>query len=408
LSFVVGAVVPWTACGEPAGGDLGSVRRDSVGIEIVTDGSSGWDASEAWRLELDLQVGEVDGPLAFGRINWVAPGPDGGMLVLDGQSHHVHVFAADGSRLASFGGEGDGPGEFRRPAAVTLLEDGRLVVAQGFPPVLHWLTADGAYEAATRLPGARDMDGTRTVGTFALWQLTSSGQAFAQVQVIDPGAEDGEMPVLLLALSDDPGGDPDTIAEWTWRAPVGDEPIRLFEPVPTWMPRADGTVLVAPGEPYEIREYDPAVGLVRVVRRDVPPPPVTETLRALAVSDVRAGMESGGAPDRWIEDMLARARSERDLPSVLQVWVSDPDGRAWVGVHDPDLSESDQDAGLAALVNAWDVFERDGRYLGRIPVPHGFRLRVVTADMMYGMWEDELEVPFARRYRIVRPPGSAR
>ncbi len=41
-------------------------------------------------------------------------------------------------------------------------------------------------------------------------------------------------------------------------------------------------------------------------------------------------------------------------------------------------------------------------YLGRIPIPDGFSLRVVTESALYGVWEDDLEVPFARRYRVIR------
>jgi len=86
--------------------------------------------------------------------------------------------------------------------------------------------------------------------------------------------------------------------------------------------------------------------------------------------------------------------------------VSEPDGGLWIGVHDPDLFASEADRPLSGWANALDVFERDGRYLGRIPLPEGFTLRVVTEDALYGMWEDELEVPFARRYRLIRHAGD--
>jgi hypothetical protein len=86
--------------------------------------------------------------------------------------------------------------------------------------------------------------------------------------------------------------------------------------------------------------------------------------------------------------------------------VSAPDGRLWIGVHDAQLFASREDVGLEGFTNAWDVFEADGRYLGRIPVPAGFSLRVVTEDALYGVWENELEVPFGRRYAILRPGAS--
>ncbi len=376
---------------------------DSSGVEIVANSGDGWDAESTWRIEPDLQVGELDGPLAFGRISWVAPAPDDGMLVLDAQAHLIHLFDSDGHLVRSFGGEGDGPGEFRRPAAVMPIDGGRLAVSQGFPPVLHWLTLAGKHEGTTRLPGARDEAGTRTAGSFGLWQVTPAGRVFVQAQLIDPGAEDGEMPVVLLEVDPDGASAPDTIAEWIWKAGFGDAPIRMFEPVHTWMPRSDGIVVLSHGLPYELQWHDASDGLLRIVRRDLKLSPVSDRHRDRALTVMREGMESGGAPDDMIEDMLDRVEFEDVLPPVLRVWVSEPDGRVWVGVHDADRLDSEGGGLFSGWVNAWDVFERDGPYLGRIPAPDGFTLRVVTQDALYGVWEDELEVPFARRYRVVRP-----
>jgi len=181
----------------------GATVVDSSGVEVVTNRGAGWGPEEAWQLVADLQVGELDGPLAFGRITWVSPGPDDGMLVLDGQSQLVHVFDSAGRAVGRFGGEGEGPGEFRRPAAVTPLSDGRVAVSEGFPPVLHWLTIGGEFVGSTRLPSARDEAAMRTVGTFGAWQVSPAGRAFVQVQVFDPGAEDGGIPVVLLEVDPD-------------------------------------------------------------------------------------------------------------------------------------------------------------------------------------------------------------
>ena len=401
--------VAWLACA-PGAGDGGSTADsdvvsvvDSSGVEIVTNRGEGWGPEEAWRLEPDLQVGERDGPATFGRINWVAPGPPGAMLVLDAQSHLVHVFDSAGVEIGRFGGEGDGPGEFRAPSVVTPLADGRLTVAQGFPPLLQWLTAGGEYLSSTRLPIARGEAGMRTVGSLAVWQVTPAGRVFTQVQVIDPAAADGEMPVALLEL--DPTGDalPDTIADWTWTVGLGEQRIRVFAPVPTWMPRSDGVVLLSPGSPYEVQWRDPSSGLFRVMRRQLNTSPVTDRHRQLAVAEMRNGMAAGGASQARIDEMLRKVAFESTIPEVLRVWVSEPDGRLWVGVHDADIFSRQEDITDRDWVNALDVFEREGQYLGRIPVPEGFKLRVVTAGALYGFWKDDLEVPFARRYRVVRP-----
>ena len=85
----------------------------------------------------------------------------------------------------------------------------------------------------------------------------------------------------------------------------------------------------------------------------------------------------------------------------------------WVGVHDAELFAADTETsrsrdkvGLEGFTNAWDVFEADGRYLGRLAAPEGFSLRVAAGDALYGVWENELEVQFARRYRIIRPASA--
>jgi hypothetical protein len=376
---------------------------DSSGVEVVTNRGDGWSPEEAWRLEVDYQVGELDGPLAFGRINWVAPGPDDGMLVLDAQSHLVHVFDSVGRPVGRFGGEGDGPGEFRRPAAITPVRDGRLAVSEGFPPKLHWLTTGGDYLSSTRLPVVGDETATRIAGTIGAWQITSAGRVFVQVQVLDPGADEGGIPVVLMEV--DPAGDvpPDTIASWNWSMSLGSPTIRLFEPVHTWMPLSDGVIVLSAGSPYEIQWHDPSAGLQRVMRREMDGVRVTERHRARAIAIMREGVAAFPGADSRIAEMVDNAEFEATVPEVQRVWVSEPDGRLWIGVHDAGLFEIEEDAPLTGWTNALDVFERDGRYLGRIPLPAGLRLRVVTADALYGVWEDELEVSFARRYRVIKP-----
>jgi hypothetical protein len=376
---------------------------DSGGVSIVTNQGTGWASDEAWRLEPDLQVGEIDGPLAFGRVSWVGPGPDGGLLVLDAQSHLVHVFDSEGRTVLRFGGEGEGPGEFRRPASVVALEDGRFAVGQGFPPVLHWLDAEGEYLHSTRLPIARDEAGTRTAGSFGIWQVTAKGRVFVQAQLIDPGASEDAMPVVLLEV--DPATDqpPDTIESWTWQAGFGDRSIRVFDPVHTWSPRSDGVIVLSTGSPYEIEWHDPEHGLERKTRRQVEPVAVSARHRDFELDRMREGMAAGGASESAVEDLLGRVEFGSTIPEVLRVWVSEPDGRLWIGVHDSERFAAAESPPSGGWANALDVFEADGRYLGRIPIPVGFRLRVVTEDALYGVWEDALEVPFARRYRIERP-----
>jgi len=93
---------------------------------------------------------------------------------------------------------------------------------------------------------------------------------------------------------------------------------------------------------------------------------------------------------------LDRAVYPEHLPATSGLWVSASAGTLWVGVVDPGLPWDYE------VANAWDVFERDGSYMGRLPIPERFKPTRVTTDHVYGIWLDDLDVPHARRYRIVR------
>lgn len=69
-------------CGRSSSSSL-ITETDSAGVRILTSLGDGWDAESAWRLELDLEVGDLDGPNAFGRVRDVAVRRAGGMWVLD-------------------------------------------------------------------------------------------------------------------------------------------------------------------------------------------------------------------------------------------------------------------------------------------------------------------------------------
>ena len=234
-------------------------------------------------------------------------------------------------------------------------------------------------------------------------QQELQARQLVQVQVFDPGAEDGRIPVVLMEVDPDGVVSPDTIAAWTVNVDFTSPTIRFFEPNHTWMPRSDGIIALSAGSPYEIQLHDPSAGLQRIVRREVDPVPVTERYREREIDRMREGASAFPGAASRMEEMLKNAEFEATVPEVQRVWVSDPDGRLWIGVHDAGLFELEEDSFLGPWMNALDVFERDGKYLGRVPLPDGFQLRVVTESALYGVWEDDLEVPFARRYRVVRP-----
>ncbi|MFQ5747101.1 MAG: 6-bladed beta-propeller [Gemmatimonadota bacterium] len=387
------------ACGPPDDAALRDATsfEDSAGVALSMSGGPGWSAEAAWRLEPDLTIGEPDGELSFGRIASVAPA-DGEIYVLDRQSQVVRVFDDSGAYLREFGGEGDGPGELHGAAVLGPTTDGEVGVAATFPPVLHWFRRDGSYVRSLHLPTSGD-EGWRGA-SFAIWHIAPSGLAFARVATLGfPPPEDGRVTVRVLRFALD--GAVDTVVSWPEEVPVAvdgrQEEVRVLEPRIVIAMREDGSFLRSPGLPYAIERYDARGRLVGIIRRPVEPVPVTEEIRRRVVEEVRAAMEESGSPDAFIDGYVERLAFPSRLPAIFRLWVSEMDGRIWAGVVEGGAFRQDGNP------TAWDVFDPNGRFLGRLPIPDGFRASTIREDAVYGVWKDELDVEYARRYRIVRP-----
>jgi hypothetical protein len=48
----------------------------------------------------------------------------------------------------------------------------------------------------------------------------------------------------------------------------------------------------------------------------------------------------------------------------------------------------------------WDVFDGEGRTLGTVRMPSGFRATHVGADFVLGVWKDEDDVEYVRMYGL--------
>lgn len=391
------------ACGDaqPSAGSF--TVRDSAGVSIAVAEGAGWAADRAWRLELDLDVGSVDGPDAFGRLVDVAPRRGGGVWIVDSQERRVRGYDGDGREVLSFGRAGDGPGEFRSIGSVHEGPDGGLGVGAPLPPLLHRFDAAGEELARIEVPAAayRDLPGPDdpprpplgpTIGT---WRFGPDGHAYLQAMTLD--APDGDIvrTDVLLRLDPAASGVAGARRLASWSAPAmpggpGGE-LRLFTPTASWSPTAGGGAWVTSGETYELRELDADGRPRRILRRPAPRSELTPAVREAFLDGLRELAESPGALA-----MLEQAAFPDSLPATAGLWATATDGPLWVGVLDPSLPLR-QD-----LPNAFDVFGPEGRYLGRVPMPDGFRPTRVTTDHVYGIWVDDLDVTHARRYRIVR------
>ena len=373
---------------------------DSAGIEIVTSRGPGWNPEEAWRLELDLEVGDTEGPNAFGRLIDVAPRRAGGFWVVDGQARRVRGYNDAGAEVLAFGRPGAGPGEFRSVGRLAERSDGGISVGGRAPVELYRFDASGTPLGAElvppdlyrRLPSDDAVDRPPLGPTMGRWGFAADGTAFVQAVTLDAPVDELIRSDVLVRPGD-AANPPVRFASWASPAmiggPGGDVP--LLRPEASWSPLSGGGVWFTPGDAYELRRYEAGGELESVLRRPSSRQPLTPAIRSAYLASLRAD-----ADEPSTIAMLERAVFPDSLPATAGLWMSEADGHLWVGVLDPAQPWRREGP------NALDVFDAGGGYVGRLPIPDGLRPTRITSDHVYGVWEDELDVARARRYRIVR------
>jgi hypothetical protein len=127
---------------------------------------------------------------------------------------------------------------------------------------------------------------------------------------------------------------------------------------------------------------------VRAVTRSFERVPVTGADVDSAVAGMEWFTQQGGKIDR--------SRIPGVKPAVERLRVSD-DGYLWV---EPTVADP------ADRGRIFEVFDPEGRYLGRVRLPFAVKSWtpvVIRGDRFVAVTEDELEVPFVVRARIVKP-----
>lgn len=366
-----------TACGADAPAAEVS-RVDSAGIEIVT---SGGEQALDWQLEPELSLGgHDDGPEAFFRVH---PGSiaahQGVLFILDPGNHRVLAFDAEGRHLRTLGGRGGGPGELQWPQSLMVEADGTLAIADISRHGLVRISPEGEPLESRVLDGWFG-------GRIALYD---DGMV---VQVDAGGSEEPQSQLVHLV-----GEQRSTLlsAPRPQLKPVDLGCVQIggmapyFAPSLTWGTGA-GRLVVNQAAGYQLDVYS-GHGLVRRIRRDVPPRPAT---LELAIQEVGESFEvkfgGGGScvvpPEKVVE---ARGFAEV-IPAIRKVAVA-PDGTVWV----QRFAVKGDDAAV-------DLFAGDGAYLGTLPPGTPFPATFLDADRFATTEKDELDVDHVTVYRIDR------
>jgi hypothetical protein len=329
-----------------------------------------------WEVGPAVEVWAVNSP------NAVALHPTSGVLAIaDHSTSTVTFIGPDGRRLARWGTQGSKAGEIALPHAVDWMRDGRLAVLDPVNAKVVFL------DTAGRLLSEQRTDSLRRLGIHEVGTILMEADIIIRREGPDPraGSSDAtpERQDHILWASNYGA----TVRAVT-TAPVRLSSVEANTPLPgTALPVAaplEDTLLAVAGDIPElrIRIINRSGRVIREICRVTPPLPLSPAESAAAK---RLGQS---------ESAERRARVGRLLTGV--------DGRIWAQRNRP-TGALLADHWFGPLGAGFDVFTRDGEYLGQITAPGDTRLVAARGDTVVGIRYQNAGAVAVAAYRILHP-----
>lgn len=352
------------------------------GPEIrVGDGADG--APGAIRmLEPDLRLGTADGdgPELFGQVRDIEADALGRIYVLDTQAKEIRLFGPDGSHIRNIGRGGAGPGELEGPTGMEWSPQDHLWVED--PGNNRYTVYDTTGALVATHPRNMNWWGFVWAGYF-----DESGHLYLQDIEYSPEGREERLvrhDSTMAALDTFPLPEHEPL---TYEL-VQDGRTRMaasvpFAPRQQWLVARDGTLWFGVSGEYRLYQRSLEGDTLRIVEKEHDPIPVTSAERDEALDqDFYRDMTEQGAD---IDPDL--------IPPVRPAWTSftvDRDGYLWVVPQIPD-----------SMATALDLFDPEGRYLGRrvvsAPIQGASPGPVMRGGHLYAVTRDELGVQYVLR-----------
>lgn len=382
---LVAVVVLGAACAEPAPDGSACPDGSAPAAGVWAEEGQRPELVELWRAG-GLREGQG---LAFPVT--VVPGLDHRAAVPDFRLGEVLVVGPAGGWEGSWTRQGEGPGEVLRPVAAAWSPEGELVVFDVEGARVVWLDSARAPSRTASL----DPDFTGPVvasGSLDWAAVTPDGRAF-----LDPGVSpiSGEARAVALLTRARPGvRGSDTVALDTIRTLSADGRFART-PVPG---SPDLTAAVGPDGALHLGAAD---GRYRVERLSAGGGgPVLAACRPVESAPLRPAERGEGEAPKG-RAALAEAIREAPEPGRLtpfgRFFVGRA-GRIWV---QRDRSVPGEGTGLWGVPGAtYDVFGRDGRYLGSLAAPGSARLQSASGDTVWALEFGELDQASVVAYEL--------
>jgi hypothetical protein len=409
-------------------GDVGSAAvwdgavRDSAGIQIVENfGAPMWREDETWELTEVLRIGAVEGApeYEFGRISGIAVLSDRRIVVADAMAHELRFFNPEGVLERSVGRAGQGPGEFGDGLLYPKVGPGdTLLVFDRGNQQAHVIAPDGTWiESFSTLP--------------------ENGHWFGMVYDAPPT---GRLVSIQVPLQLPEGGladSLDVLLERDLHGAILDTVARIPTYMTTLNPGAAGSYYgnmvdiklcessLVIGHNYTHRTvwYGSGGTIERIIDFPSERPPLTEEDRAVMMTRWDQLAEQYNIPPGQAEQIKSTVHFEDRYPAYAR-FACGPAGtlmmqrfRPLCELREEEASQIRYNLGRPPGATVWDVFDRDGRYLGAVDLPGTEWVGTVSPVLfvqdratdtwyMYSTWSDELDVQYVVSWRLDGPmPG---
>ena len=190
---------------------------------------------------------------------------------------------------------------------------------------------------------------------------------------------------------------------------VGDQSAyKIWAPEPMWTLARNGGIWHGVNDDYRIGLYEGG-SLTRIVTKPFELSPVTDRDQEVSLAAVKNALEESGLPPEFWQLVRQRMSFGDHFPAYAQ-FLGGPNGSLWVQhlVVPGELSDDElKGFNLQTSLGApnWDVFDRQGRFLGSLDMPHRFQPLRFLGDRIYGIWQDEMDVQYVLKLRITGLPG---
>ncbi len=393
-------------------------RVDTVGDTIVVHTVAGSVYGGPVELVERVRIGRLEGAdhEILGLVAGLAEDGEGKIYLYDRQVPALRKYAADGSYMGTLGRKGGGPGEYASSdGGLAALPDGRVVLRDPGNARYTVYKPDGSYDS--------EWLGRGGFQTSAPLAVDDAGHAYAIV-IREPGPGEQPWPTQLWITNlvrMSPNGTPlDTFAIPRYRIErkeivAAREGSRSVSNVPFtgqfgWAMHPSGGILTTIGDAYAI-DLHSADGTVVRMSRNAEPVPVLPEEKADAQERATRNMRNTVPDWRWNGPPIP------DTKAPVTGLYAGRDGRIWVQVAavaeripdeertpSPDPNRPPPPRFRTPVV--FDVFEPDGRYVGRVHAPRGFATfphPVFQREHIWAVWRDELDVSYVVKFAIVGP-----